>query len=125
MKRNKNVKLKKTNMFPYNPNRMLSDNAKMYVRQYQIANSNSCGDDVVATTGNIYNGLVDSGDSMSPTTLCQLGEATATQLKELSIREKELGNAASQVSSYMSMLNKENNTLDKKWRAPLNKMKKM
>jgi len=115
---------RKTNMFPYNPNRMLSYNAKMYVRQYQIANSNSCGDDVVATTGNIYNGLVDSGDSMSPTTLCQLGEATATQLKELSIREKELGNAASQVSSYMSMLNKENNTLDKKMACSLKQNEK-
>lgn len=114
----------KTNMFPYNPNRMLSDNAKMYVRQYQITNSNSCSGDVVASTGDIYNGLVDSGDTMSPTTLCELGEATSTQLKELDIREKELGNAACHVSRYMSMLNKENNTLDKKMMCSLKQNEK-
>lgn len=104
----------KPNMFPYNPNRIISENAKMFVRQYQLANSNSCSDEVVATSGNIYNGMVENGDSMTQTTLCELGEATAAQVKELAEREKELEYAASNVSQYMSVLNTENNKLDKK-----------
>lgn len=104
----------KTNMFPNNPNRMLSENAKMFVRQYTISNSNSCSGEVVATSGNIYNGLLDSGDTMSQATLCALGEATAAQVQELAEREKELEYAATNVSQYMSGLNNEQNKLDKK-----------
>lgn len=103
-----------TNMFPNNPNRILSENAKMFVRQYNIANSNSCSDEVVAASGNIYNGMVEGSDTMSPATLCGLGESTAVQVKELAEREKELEYAARNVSQYTSMLNKENNALDKK-----------
>lgn len=103
----------KTEMFPYDPNRTLSNNAKMYVRQLELANSNSCGKTVIGSTGNIYNGM-NTSSNMTPDTLCQLGEATLDQLKELSDREKELTETVDNVSKYMSTLHDENNKLDNK-----------
>lgn len=112
------------NMFPNNPNRILSENAKMYVRQYKLANSNSCSGEVVPISGNIYNGMVDNGDTMTPETLCQLGEATASQVKTLAKREKELEYAAGNVSKYISVLNNENNKLDNKMLSSLKQNEK-
>lgn len=100
-----------SDMFPYNPNRTLSNDAKMYVRQLQLANSNSCSDVVIGSTGNIYNGMTQASN-MDANTLCQLGEATSNQLKELSKRELELAKATQNVSTHMSTLNDEANAIN-------------
>lgn len=109
----------KTEMFPYNPNRTLSNNAKMYVRQLQLANSNSCSKTIFGSAGNIYNGM-NPESNMTPDTLCQLGEATLDQLKELSEREKELTKTVDNVARYMSTLYHENNKLDNEMLQSLN-----
>jgi hypothetical protein len=100
-------------MFPYNPNRKLSNNAKMFVRQLELANSNSCSNKVIGSTGNIYNGM-NHTSNMTSDTLCQLGQATQDQMKEISEHEQTLSKATNKISNYLTKLNKEKQKLDTK-----------
>ena len=111
-----------SDMFPANPNRILNKNAKMFIRQLKIANSNSCSGEIVSTTGNIFNGMM-QGDNMAADTLCDLGEATAQQLNEVNIQETAVAVAMADVSKSMTTLNKQNNKLDKEMLSSLQQLK--
>ena len=109
-------------MFPANSNRILNENAKMFIRQFKIANPNSCSGDISSTTGNIFNGMI-QGDNMTANTLCDLGEATAQQINEVNKRETAVVSAMADMSKSMTALNKQNNKLDKKMLNSLQQLK--
>lgn len=111
-----------TDMFPTNPNRILDENANMFIRQFKLANSTSCGGEITSTTGNIFNGMI-QGDNMTTDTLCDLGEATAKQMKEVNKRENDVANALYDVNKSLTSLNNQNNKLDKKLSTSLQQLK--
>lgn len=99
-----------TDMFPNNENRVMNDKAKMFIRQFEIANPSSCTSDVNSTTGNIFNNM-SQAENMSSTTLCDLGEALHGQVQELTDKENALMYEVKNVSNKLTRLNKQNSVL--------------
>lgn len=99
-----------TDMFPMNAQRILNEDAQMFVRQFKIANPSTCSSQVMNTTGNIFNNMV-QGTAMASNTLCDLGKAMNTQLNDVSMKEAQLLNAMQGVSKGIQTLNHQNKTL--------------
>jgi hypothetical protein len=99
-----------TDMFPMNTQRVLNEDAQMFLRQFKIANPSTCSGEIVNTTGNIFNNMT-QGTDMDSTTLCDLGKAMNTQLNDVSAKEVQLLNAMQGVSQGVHTLNRKNKTL--------------
>jgi len=97
-------------MFPMNTQRILNEDAQMFLRQFKIANPSTCSSEIINTTGNIFNNMV-QGTDMDSNTLCDLGKAMNTQLNDVSAKEVQLLNAMQGVSQGVQSFNRENKTL--------------
>jgi len=99
-----------SDMFPMNTQRILNEDAQMFLRQFKIANPSTCSSEIINTTGNIFNNMV-QGTDMDSNTLCDLGKAMNTQLNDVSAKEVQLLNAMQGVSQGVQSFNRENKTL--------------
>ena len=118
-----NCWLKDKSNYPGNLKRVPDTNAELYVRSMKVTNSGSCSKNVVPTFGQTYSNMP-QGSNMTKTMLCQLGEATATQLKVVSAKERELVNQLTNVSAEIKKLNSQNARLDKDMLKALKQMEK-
>ena len=104
----------KANLFPTNLNRILSKDAKMFVRKYKIAGPNSCNGTITETNISGDNLIkLAKGPNMTPDTLCTLGEAMSEQLEIVRKRELALNTAVTEISDNLTKLNTKNNRLDR------------
>lgn len=103
----------KSDLFPNNIKRILSNDARMFVRKYKIDNPNSCNGEILSqyVTSDFLVKLPRWND-MTPDTLCTLGEATSKQLDIVKNRESELSNAMTEFNKSLTNLTAENNELD-------------
>lgn len=108
-------------MFPMNTQRVLNEDAQMFIRQFKIANPSTCSDDIMNTTGNIFNNMVE-GEAMDSNTLCDLGKAMTTQMNDVSMKETQLLNAMQGVNKGIKKLNHQNKTLLKDTKQSINRM---
>lgn len=114
-KTDKTCELKdKPDIFPSNLQRILSNDARMFIRKSKINNPNSC-------SGSFSNSSIPidtirkipKGEDMTPNTSCMLGKATEYEVKNVANEKNTLTKATSIVSNSMTMLNKDNNRLDR------------
>jgi len=110
-----------TDMFPMNTQRVLNEDAQMFIRQFKIANPSTCSSEIINTTGNIFNNMVE-GTTMDTNTLCDLGKAMNTQLNDVSAKEVQLLNAMQGVSKGIHTLNHKNTTLLKDTKQSIDRM---
>jgi len=110
-----------TDMFPMNTQRILNEDAQMFLRQFKIANPSTCSSEIINTTGNIFNNMV-QGTDMDSNTLCDLGKAMNTQLNDVSAKEVQLLNAMQGVSQGVKTFNRENKTLLNETKQSINRM---
>lgn len=104
--------LKPQDNYPTNLKRVPNNSATLYVRKMKVTNDGSCNKNVEQSYGQLYANMP-KGAAMTKNTLCQLGEATAEQLKIVSAREKELKTQLGKVTTELTRLNRQNNRLDK------------
>ena len=103
---------KKTELFPSKLTRILSDDAKMFIRKYNIANPNSCSgvirnetEETGATATKIPEGV-----DMSSSTKCMLGRAISTENANVRAQETSVLAATDRLLTRVGVLNTETAT---------------
>lgn len=104
--------LKGKSNYPNTLKRVPSSGSQLYVRKMKVTNNESCSKNVLPTFGQTYANMP-HGSNMTKNMLCQLGEATAEQLKVVAEKEKALIGQLANVSAEVKRLNSQNATLDK------------
>jgi len=119
----KTCNIKDSGMYPNNLNRVHNEASEMYIRQIDLTNSASCSKQIIPTTSNIFVNRV-SGNNMTASTLCQLGEATAEQSSIVAMREKDLESTLTDVNRNINTLNVQSATLDSGLSESVNQLQK-
>jgi hypothetical protein len=115
--------LKDNNIFPNSTKRIENNSLQLFLRSKKVINHGSCNKDVIPISADIYDALPKLS-VMTPDTLCQLGEATKAQQKNVEKKEKELQNIIDIIKQEISGLLIQQNSLTNEMKEYIKKLEK-
>jgi len=114
--KDKKCKLKEKNdLFPNNLKRILSDDAKMFIRKYNIDNSPSCNEVILEENQNISGATatkIPQGHDMNYDTKCGLGRAISENISRKRDAEMNVNSSTGEILKEYKTLSEQNNELD-------------
>jgi hypothetical protein len=115
--------LKNNNVYPNTSNRIQNNSLQLHLRSKGVSNDVSCSKDVIPISADIYDALPKLSN-MTPETLCQLGEATNKQQKDVVQRENELQSIIDVIKNEISTLLQQQDTLTTEMKNYIKKLEK-
>lgn len=115
--------LKNNKVYPNTINRLENNSLQLFLRSKGVDNNTSCNKNIIPISADIYDALPKLSN-MTPETLCQLGEATEKQQKDVEQKENDLQNIIDIIKNEISTLLGQQDTLTTEMKNYIKKLEK-